>query len=164
MRIFLERREPLCRAVLEGVREKCQRLTLTQLHHERELAIDVGARLMESIVITLTVFDKCRAKDITTVAEESVDRSVVGQAELLPHLFVLDFDERLIVPLLRIEDPGEEHLLGFEALVGAMAIKFLGKVYGEGLHGADTLVVVDEQMTEAASRFLRHRCLRLCRE
>ena len=48
--------------------------------------------------------------------------------------------------------------------VTAAAIELLGEVEGEGLHRADTLVIVDEQMAETVCCLLRHHRLRLRRE
>ena len=103
--IFLERRKPLCRTVLKRIREHRQRLALTERHYHRQFGVDIRTRLMETVVIALTVFHETVAKDITAVTEECVDGGILRKAELLSHGFVLDLNDRLVVPFIGIKDP-----------------------------------------------------------
>ena len=73
-------------------------------------------------------------------------------AECRGHVAALDLDHRLAFPVVVVEHPPSQHLLGGQPLVGAFAAQFRGEVTRQRLHGAYPPVVVDVQPPE----FLGH--------
>ena len=73
---------------------------------------------------------------------------MVGQLQAVFHCTALNLYYRFILPLVTVEDETGEHLLSGKSFVTALAVEFLCEVEREGLHGADAVVIVDEQRSE----------------
>ena len=105
---------------------------------------------MELVLIALVILLDVRTERVSAhiLIEEEPCRNVVGQLECLLQIATLHLYYRLIHPFLSPEYPSREHLLGCQSFVGSCSVEFLGEIDGEGLHGADAVVVEDEQLAE----------------
>ena len=89
-------------------------------------------------------------------AEEVLQRGIAPlHPQQAAHVGTLHADARLALPVVVVEEPARQHLLGCEAPIRGLATEFHGEILGQRLKGADAVVVIDIEPTEASSRLAR---------
>ena len=90
---------------------------------------------MERIVVAAIIFLHVRTERVAThcAVEELAYGHVFGQLQTVAHLCAFQSEHRLLHPVVGVEHPAREHLLGRVAVVRRLAVEVLGEVDGEGL-------------------------------
>ena len=117
------------------IRKKFKERTATQLHYQLYLIVYGSHLRMERIVVAAIIFLHVRTERVTAhcAVEELAYGHVFGQLQTVAHLGTFQSEHRLMHPVVCVEHPAHEHLLGRVAVVRCRAVEVLGEVDGEGL-------------------------------
>jgi len=164
-RQFAGRREPLHRPTLPLAGKDAQGFAALQHQDEQQPLVQLARRLRQRVVAAaLPVHHELRKSlhgRLLSVEEVCVGH-VFGHAELAAQGAAVYADDRLKVPLGRIEHETQQHLRGAQAVVGRAAAQFAQEVLAVGLHGADALAVVHVDSRESVGHAAGHCALRRC--
>ena len=114
---------------------------MAKLHDKHQFAVHVEGLLVHLVGVALVVFLDQWAQGVLSHDEEIGHGAMTFEAHLLAQGAALDADERLRGPLVAIEQPSGQHLVGRQPFVGTGAVDLLAEVEGVGLHRADAVVV-----------------------
>ena len=148
-------------AALCGVGQEVERLSAAQLHEKHQTVVKVHGLFVQFVSVALVVFLHERPQCVLAHLEEGGHRAVaVCKSQVVAQLTALDTYERFAGPLVTIENPACEHLLGREPLVGACTVDLLAEVERIGLYRADAVVVEHAETAQSVGRLKRY--CRLC--